>query len=135
MPRVDSGWPWRELPPRRVASVSDKPGRALLPGLFREPERRWSRAVAVGHIAAPVSVAPPRPSALVCLRAMDATGVGQSATSRRGRARSFPSYCPDFQSLATGVGHIERAIPSRDGLPLVAYSSRPSPGHPLLELP
>lgn len=41
-----------------------------------------------------------------------------------------------FTSAPVGVGHkFWRAMVSKDGLPRVAYSFRPSPGHPLLLVP
>jgi len=41
-----------------------------------------------------------------------------------------------FALPAVGVGQVTmRAIPSSEGLPFVAYVSRPSPGHPLFDVP
>jgi hypothetical protein len=69
--------------------------------------------------------------------ASPAVGVGQVDTAWA-VSEGFPFNAwvglPFVPSLARGVCH-PRAIVSSDGLPFVAYSSRPSPGHPLFELP
>lgn len=60
-------------------------------------------------------------------------GVGHKSLRPLPRLPSI-SLLPPLLSLDSGVGHI-LAIPSNDGLPLVAYSVLPSCGHPLFDVP